>query len=72
MGIKDEFNKAVDNTKDTVKEGLHRGEADTEREKRRVDGDDMTFGDKAKSVVNEGKNDVQADYDKTKKDVRNS
>lgn len=72
MGIKDEFNKVVDNTKDTVREGLHRGKADGEREHREIDGDNMSFGDKASSVVNEGKNDLQADYDKTKKDVRNS
>ncbi|MDQ6825751.1 MAG: hypothetical protein M3Z14_00945 [Candidatus Eremiobacteraeota bacterium] len=72
MGIKDEFNKVVDNTKDTVKEGMHRSTADAEQERRRIDGDNMSFGDKAKSVANEGKHDLQADYDKTKKDVRNS
>jgi len=75
--MKDFFNKAADavedtlkNVRDTVNEGSHRGEAEAEEEKRRVAGDAMTPGEKADSLLNEGKNRVQAEWDKTKRDVR--
>ncbi|MBV8726505.1 MAG: hypothetical protein JO233_01860 [Candidatus Eremiobacteraeota bacterium] len=75
--MKDFVNKAADavedatkNVRDTVNEASHRSEAEAEQEKRRVAGDVMTPGEKADSVLNEGKNRVQAEWDKTKKDVR--
>jgi len=76
--MKDTFNKAADavedtvkNVRDTVNEASHRSEARAEEEKRRVAGDAMTPGEKAESALNEGKNRVQAEWDKTKRDVRN-
>ncbi len=75
--MKDTFNRAADavedtvkNVRDTVNEASHRSEGDAEREKRRVAGDVMTPGEKAESLVNEGKNRAQAEWDKTKRDVR--
>ncbi|MBV9403250.1 MAG: hypothetical protein JO018_05930 [Candidatus Eremiobacteraeota bacterium] len=75
--MKDAFNKAADavedtvkNVRDTVNEASHRTEARTEEEKRRLAGDAMTPGEKAESVVNEGKNRVQAEWDKTKREAR--
>ncbi|MBV9277751.1 MAG: hypothetical protein JOZ97_05900 [Candidatus Eremiobacteraeota bacterium] len=77
--MKDIFDKAADavedtvkNVRDTVGEASHRSEADAEQEKRAIAGDAMTPGEKAESVVNEGKNRVQAEWDKTKRDVRNN
>ncbi|MBC5815041.1 MAG: hypothetical protein GIW97_00725 [Candidatus Eremiobacteraeota bacterium] len=67
-GVKD----TVDNVRDGANEAGHRTEARAEQEKRNVAGDEMTAGDKAKSMVNQGKNEVQAGYDKTKRDVRDS
>lgn len=70
MGLKDELNKTVDDVKDAVREGGHRSEAQVEQAKRDVAGDDMTASEKAASMANQAKNTVQADYDKTKRDVR--
>jgi hypothetical protein len=77
MGLKDEFNKVVDNVKDTVEnvkdaasEAKHRGAAEAEQQKRDVAGDEMTTGEKASSLINQAKNTVQGDIDATKRDVR--
>jgi len=70
MGVKDELEKAVHNVKDAISEGMHRGAADAEQTKRDVDGDDMTLGDKARSVANQAKNTVQADIDSAKRTAR--
>ena len=76
--MKDAFNKAadaardtLDNVRDTVNEASHRAKASAEEEKRRVAGGAMTPGEKAQSLLNEGKNRVEAEWDKTKRDVRN-
>ncbi|MDP9018672.1 MAG: hypothetical protein M3N19_10170 [Candidatus Eremiobacteraeota bacterium] len=61
----------VDNVKDTANEAGHRTEAKAEQTKRDVAGDEMTLGEKTGSVLNQGKNEVQASWDKTKRDVRN-
>jgi hypothetical protein len=70
MGLKDELNKTIDDVKDAVHEGGHRSEAQAEQAKRDVAGDDMTASEKAASMANQAKNTVQADYDKTKRDLR--
>lgn len=67
----DELNKTVKNVGDAVKEGVHRSEADLERERRAETGDVMTPGEKAGSVVNEVKNDAKAEGDRLKREVRN-
>ena len=68
----DAVKETVDNVRDGVNETGHRTDARAEQEKRNLAGDEMTPGEKAKSVFNQGKNEVQADYDKTKREVRNS
>ena len=72
MGLKDEFKKVVDNVKDAVSEAGHRSEAEGEQAKRDVAGDTMTTGEKAGSMLNQAKNNVQAEADSTKRDIRNS
>ncbi len=61
---------SVDNIKDTVHEGQHRAVADSERAKRETLGNEMTAGEKLGSAVNEAKNRAQAEYDATKRDIR--
>jgi len=72
MDIKKQFDKVVDNVKDRIDEAKHRSEAETERAKRDVAGQDMTASEKIKSVAKEGGHDVAADWDKTKRDVRDN
>ena len=71
MGIKDELKKTIDNVSDTFSEAGHRANADAERANRDVAGDVMTPGEKVGSIVNEGKESVLADVDRTKRDFRN-
>lgn len=66
-----EVKKAVDNVKDTLKEGMHRGEAESEREKRAAFGEVMTPGEKTESVVHEVSEESKAGIDRLKRDVRN-
>jgi hypothetical protein len=68
----DSVKDTVDNVRDGVNETGHRTEARAEQEKRNLAGDEMTTGEKAQSMFNQGKNEVQAEYDQTKRDVRNS
>jgi hypothetical protein len=70
MGIKDSIEKGFKDVKDTLTESGHRSAAEGEHVKRDVLGDEMTAGEKAKSVANEVKEDVLADYDATKRDIR--
>ncbi len=72
MDIKKEFGKAVDDVKDTLDETKHRSEAEVEHTKRDVAGQDMTASEKLKSGAKEGANKVEADWDKTKRDVRDN
>ncbi len=83
MGLKDEFNKtvdnikdaagkAIDNAKDTANEASHKGTAESEQAKRDVAGDQMTTSGKAGSMFNQAKNSAQGDVDATKRDVRNN
>lgn len=68
----DTVKDTVDNVTDGVRETGHRAEARGEQEKRDLAGDRMTAGEKAESMFNQGKNEVQAEYDKTKRDIRNN
>ncbi|MDQ2817840.1 MAG: hypothetical protein M3T49_06465 [Candidatus Eremiobacteraeota bacterium] len=70
--LKNDFNKAVDNVKDSVDQAKHKSQADGERAKRDVAGKDMTASEKVESTVKEGGHNLGADWDKTKKDVRNN
>lgn len=79
MGLKDQFDKVVDkgkdaveNVKDAVKEAAHRSTAEAEQTKRDVAGDEMTTTQKIGSFVNQKKNEVEANTDAAKRDVRNN
>jgi hypothetical protein len=71
MGIKDELHKVIDNAADALSEAGHKLNANTEQAKRDAAGDEMSAGEKAKSILNQGKETVLAEVDKTKQDVRN-
>ena len=66
----DSIKDTVDNVRDSANEAGHRGAAQAEQTKRDVAGDEMTAGEKLGSAFNQGKNEVQAGWDKTKRDVR--
>ena len=66
-----ELEKTAKNIGDAVKEGVHRGSAEAEREKRADFGETMTGGQKAESVVNEVEQEAKAGVDRLKRDVRN-
>lgn len=79
MSLKDAFEKGLDavkhgaeDLKDSVSEIGHRSAAEGEQAKRDVAGDDMTLGEKAGSVLNQGAETVKADIDAGKRDVRNN
>jgi hypothetical protein len=57
-------------THDALDEAKHRVQAGGEKMKRAVEGDDMPLGDRIASHVKEAGHDLKADYDKTKRDVR--
>lgn len=67
-----EVKKTVNNIRDAVKEGVHRGNADIERENREEYGDVMTPGEKAGSMGREVTENVKADVDRAKRKVRES
>lgn len=69
--MSNELNKTVKNVTDAVKEGIHRGEADSERDMRAEYGDVMTPGEKGASVAREISSNVKAAGDHVKRDVRN-
>ena len=70
MGLKKQIRKTVDNVKDTARETKHRAESGAERAKRESFGQDMTATQKVRSAGRQAKSDVQADWDKTKRDIR--
>ena len=56
--------------KDWVSEATHRGAAESEQAKRDVAGDTMTPGEQVGSVLNQGKENLEAGIDHAKRDVR--
>jgi len=72
MSIKDTIGNAVNNIKDTVSEAGHRSAAEGEQAKRDALGDQMTTGEKAGSLLNQGAETIKGDFDATKRDVRNN
>ena len=68
--IKREFEKGVANIKDAVNETGHRVNADAEHSERELNRDTMTTSEKAGSIFREGKEEVAAEIDKTKRQVR--
>jgi len=65
-----EIKKTIDDISDSVKEGIHRGNAAAEHETRKDFGDVMTPREKVESVVNEAGENVKAGVDKTKREIR--
>ena len=65
-----EIKKTIENIGDTIKEGVHRGNADAEHATRTEFGDVMTPGEKTESVIREGSEDVKAGIDRAKRNVR--
>jgi hypothetical protein len=61
---------AVDDVKDSVREGGHRAAADSEKGKRETLGNEMRPAEKVGSAVNEAKHRTQAEYDAAKRNVR--
>ena len=59
-------------THDALDEMKHRVQAGGEKVKRAVEGDDMPLGDRVASHVKEAGHDMKADFDKSKRDVRDS
>ena len=81
MGLKEQIERAAESfkhavehaaadVKDAANEASHRGEAEAERTKREVAGDEMTAGEKATSMVNQGVNETQAEIDRLKRKTR--
>jgi hypothetical protein len=70
----DDARRTVDtikgDTHDLLDEAKHRVEAGGEKVKRALEGDDMPLGDRVVSHAKELGHDVKADYDKTKREVR--
>jgi gas vesicle protein len=62
--------KAGADVKDAVREVAHRTNAEGERAKRKLLGDELTPTEKAGSALNEGKERVQAEIDRAKRRLR--
>ena len=67
-----EIKKTVKDVGDAIKEGVHRGNADAEHETREAFGDVMTPGEKTESVVREGSENVKAEVDRAKRNIRDA
>ncbi len=68
----DELKKTIKDVGDAVKEGVHRGNAGVERERRTETGDIMTPGEKAGSVAREVSENTKAGIDKAKRETRDT
>ena len=68
--VKRTVDTVKDDTHDALDEAKHRVQAGAEKVKRAVEGDNMPLGDRVASHVKEAGHDLAADYDKTKRDVR--
>ena len=70
----DDVRRTVDtikgDTHDALDEMKHRVQAGGEKLKRAVEGDDMPLGDRVASHVKEAGHELKADFDATKRDVR--
>ncbi|MBV8154676.1 MAG: hypothetical protein JO029_16095 [Candidatus Eremiobacteraeota bacterium] len=67
-----EIKKTVKDVGDAVKEGVHRGNADAERETRDEFGDVMTPGEKAGSIGREVSEKGKAEFDRMKRKTRDA
>lgn len=67
--LKDASGKIGEKVKDGMSEAAHRVIAEGEKQKRELLGDRLTEDEKTKSVLNETKNNLQANIDATKRKV---
>lgn len=72
MALKDDIKKTVDDVKDGANEALHRSAAEAEKQRREVDGNNMTSGEKLESMANEAKHRTQAEIDAGKRTIRDN
>ena len=70
MSIKDDLKNAVGAVKDSFSEATHKSTAQAEHDRRDFAGDTMTPGEKAASLANEARNNVQAGVDHAKAEAR--
>ncbi len=68
--VADAVKHGAADAKDRVGEATHRGAAEGEHAKRDLAGDTLTPGERASSVLNEGKEDLLGGVDHAKRDVR--
>lgn len=67
-----EIKKTVKDVRDAIKEGVHKGNADIERENREEYGDVMTPGEKAGSMAREATEETKAGIDRAKRKIRDA
>ena len=67
-----EIKKTVKDVRDAVKEGVHQGNADVERQRRIENGDIMTPGEKAGSMAREASEETKAGVDRAKRNIRDA
>jgi hypothetical protein len=70
--MSNEIKKTVKDVRDAIKEGVHKGNADAERETRSEFGDVMTPGEKAGSMGREATEETKAGIDRAKRKVRDA
>jgi hypothetical protein len=70
--ITDEVKKGVQDVRDSAAAAVHRSAAEAERERREVEGDTMTPGEKMASVVDETKERMKEGADNAKKSIRDN
>ncbi|MBV8636553.1 MAG: hypothetical protein JO322_00570 [Candidatus Eremiobacteraeota bacterium] len=68
--ITDEVEKGVKDVRDSAAAAIHHSAAEAERNRREVEGDTMTPGEKMASVADEAKERIKEGIDDTKKSVR--
>ena len=66
----DAVTKTAKDVRDSLHEAGHRSTAEGERAKREVLAEDLTPGEKAKSIANEAKERVEAEIDEAKRKLR--
>lgn len=67
----DRVDTVKDDVRDTADEAKERLKAGGERVKRAVEGDQMPLGERIASNVKEKAHEMKADFDKSKREVRN-
>jgi hypothetical protein len=72
MDLKKDVDRLGKDLKDTADEVKHRFKAGEERGKREAAGDEMTTTEKVESALKEAGHETAAEFDKTKREVRDN